>query len=362
MADLVRYDVRNRIAVITIDNPPVNALSPEVWKAVVEQARRADVDTSVDATVVTGAGSTFVAGADINIFKTLRTREQSLARSAEMHALLMTLEDCAKPVVAAIHGNALGGGLELAMSCHYRIAAQDAKVGQPEVLLGLIPGAGGTQRLPRLTDPATALQMCIDGKPVPAGRAAAAGILDRIVEGDLLGEAIAIARELADRGERRRTREIAFDSARAAAGVEACKRARAGLTGAKGAAAAVAATDAIEACFTLPFDAGSLREREIFADCVTSTESKAQRHLFFAEREAAKIPDIAKDTPVTEIRRAAIVGAGTMGAGIAMAYASAGIPVLLKDVDETALARGLATIRKNYDSSVAKGRLSRESC
>jgi len=360
MPQPIRYEVRDRVAVLTIDNPPVNALSPGVWQAIDETVKRANDDPACDAIVLIGSGSTFIAGADINIFKMLKTREQSMARSAGTHALLRRLEDSGKPLVAAIHGNAFGGGLEVAMSCHYRVAVRDAKVGQPEVLLGIMPGAGGTQRLPRLSNAAIALTMCTDGKPVPAPKAAAAGIIDAIIDGDLLTGAIAFANDRARAGERRKAREIPLDSSTAMAGVEACAQARAALVNTKGASAALAAIEGIEACFTMPFDAGSVRERELFADCVVSTESKALRHLFFAEREAAKVPDVSKETPVADIRRAGIVGAGTMGGGIAMAYASAGIPVLLKDVDHHALDRGMATLRRNYESAVAKGRLTPE--
>src|SRR4051812_44540139 len=185
MPDLIHYDLVERVAVLTIDNPPVNALGEGVWEAIDAAVARAIADTGADAIVLIGAGTTFVAGADINVFKTLKTREQSIERSTTTHALLGRVEDVHKPLVAAIHGNALGGGLELAQACHYRVATADAKVGQPEVLLGIIPGAGGTQRLPRLCGAATAIAMSTDGKPVAAGKAKAAGILDAIVDGDL---------------------------------------------------------------------------------------------------------------------------------------------------------------------------------
>ena len=357
----VRYDLHDRVAVLTIDNPPVNALAQGVWEAVEEGVVRAVADPGADAMVLIGAGSTFVAGADINIFKTLKTREQSLARSAKTHALLRRVEDATKPLVAAIHGNAFGGGLELAQACHFRVATKDAKVGQPEVLLGIIPGAGGTQRLPRLCGAALALQMSTDGKPVTGPKAKAAGILDEIVEGDLLAGAIRFAKARAAAGEIRRTRDIVITPEQAAKGIEACEQTRAGLAKtARGTSAPYRAVDSIEACMSLPFEAGSDRERELFADCVVSTESKALRHLFFAEREASKVPDVPKETPATDIKRAAVVGAGTMGGGIAMSYANAGIPVLLKEVDQAALDRGLSVIRKNYESSVAKGRISQE--
>src|SRR5919109_3546419 len=181
MADPVRHDIVDRVAVVTIDNPPVNALTPPVWDALDVAVARAGADPKADAIVVIGAGSTFIAGADIKVFDTLKTGADSLARSANTHALLRRVEDASKPVVAAIHGNALGGGLEVAQACHFRIATADAKVGQPEVLLGIIPGAGGTQRMPRLAGATTALEMCTDGKPVPAPKALAAGIVDRVV-------------------------------------------------------------------------------------------------------------------------------------------------------------------------------------
>jgi len=361
MSNLVRYEVTRRVAVITVDNPPVNALSPEVWEGIDKAVARGLADPTVDATVLIGAGATFIAGADIKIFETLKTREQSLDRSAKTHALLRRLEDSAKPLVAAIHGNALGGGLEVAMACHFRVAAIEAKVGQPEVLLGIIPGAGGTQRLPRLCGAAMALEMCMQGRPVPAAKALAAGIIDRTFEGGLLDGAIEFAKTKAVTREIRKTREIVRTSADLEAGRQACEKARASLvTKPRGARAAYAAADAIEASQRLDFDAGSLREREAFADCVISTESKALRHLFFAEREANKVPDVAKDTPAADIARAAVVGAGTMGGGIAMSYANAGIPVLLKEVDKEALERGVATIRRNYESAVAKGRMTDE--
>jgi 3-hydroxyacyl-CoA dehydrogenase len=360
MAELVRYELRDRVAVVTIDNPPVNALAPAVWDGVDAAVARASGDPAADAIVLIGAGTTFVAGADINVFKTLKTPADSMARSERTHAMLRRLEDAAKPLVAAIQGNAFGGGLELAMACHYRIALKTATVGQPEVLLGIIPGAGGTQRLPRLCGVELAITMCTDGKPVPAAKAQAAGIIDAIVDGDLLAGAIGFAKARAAAGERRKTREVAYavDAARAG---ETCAKARESLKKtARGLWAPIAAVNAIEAGVQLDFDAGSVRERELFADCVVSTESKALRHLFFAEREAAKVPDVPKETPVREIRRAAVVGAGTMGGGIAMSYANAGIPVLLKEVDQAALDRGMATIRKNYESTVAKGRMTPE--
>jgi 3-hydroxyacyl-CoA dehydrogenase len=361
MPQLVRYEVRDGVAVITVDNPPVNALSAGVPEAISEAVERARHDRTADAIVLIGAGTTFIAGADINIFKQLKTREQSLERSQAVHARLKTLEDAEKPLVAAIHGHALGGGLEFAMACHYRVAAATARVGQPEVTLGIIPGAGGTQRLPRLCGSPLALEMCTDGRHIDARRARDAGIVDAVIDGDLLEGAIAFAKARAAAGERRRTRDLQDKIVDRESGRAACQAIRATLARtARGARAPFAAVDAIEACLTMDFAAGSQREIELFADCVLSTESKAMRHLFFAEREAARVPDVPKDTPTLAIRRAAIVGAGTMGGGIAMTYANAGIPVLLKDVDEAALDRGMSVIRGNYESTMAKGKMTPE--
>jgi 3-hydroxyacyl-CoA dehydrogenase len=364
MADFVRYEVKDRVAIVTIDNPPVNALSPAVWDGIDQAVQRAVDDPAADAIVLIGAGTTFIAGADIKVFDTLKTKADSFARSAGTHALLRRLEDAAKPLVAAIHGNALGGGLEVAQACHFRVATRDARVGQPEVLLGIIPGAGGTQRLPRLAGVKMALDMCTDGKPVPAAKAQASGIVDHIVPDRdgvsaadaLLSGAVAFAQSKATSGERRKSREAPVPDAAGAPDAITAVRTALKKT-ARGLRAPFAAVDAIEAGIQLGFDKGSERERELFAQCVVSTESKALRHLFFAEREVAKVPDIPRDTPARNIARAAVVGAGTMGGGIAMTYANAGIPVLLKDVDQAALDRGLTTIRRNYDVTMSKGKM-----
>ena len=361
MSPLVRYEIRDRVAVVTIDNPPVNALSAGVMEGISDAVERGDDDADADAIVLIGAGATFIAGADINIFKELKTREQSIERSQAVHARLKQLEDAGKPLVAAIHGHALGGGLEFAMACHYRVAVATARVGQPEVQLGIIPGAGGTQRLPRLCGVPLALDMCTDGKMITAARATQAGVLDAVIDGDLLEGAISFARAREVAKERRRTRDLQDKIRDRDAGLAACQAIRTRLLGvSRGARAPFAAVDAIEACITLDFDAGSRREMELFAECVLSTESLAMRHLFFAEREVAKIPDVPKDTPARAITRAAVVGAGTMGGGIAMAYANAGIPVLLKDVDLASLARGMSVIRKNYESTLSKGKITPE--
>src|SRR6478672_5531623 len=204
MSELVRYEVKDGVAVVTIDNPPVNALAASVWTAIDEAVQRGVADPAAEAIVLIGAGTTFIAGADIKAFELLKTPADSMARSEGTHALLTRMEDAAKPLVAALHGNALGGGLEVAQACHFRVAVKEAKVGQPEVMLGIIPGAGGTQRLPRLAGAKMALEMCTDGKPVPAPKAQAAGIIDQVVGGDLLSGAIAFAKSKASARETRK--------------------------------------------------------------------------------------------------------------------------------------------------------------
>lgn len=361
MAELVQYLRRDDVAIITVDNPPVNALGPGVPEGIERAVARAAVDPGVESVILIGAGSTFIAGADIKIFETIENREVSIERSSAIHGRLLRMEDCPKPLVAAIHGTALGGGLEFAMACHYRVAVSSARVGQPEVLLGIIPGAGGTQRLPRLCGPGTALELCTQGNYISAQRALAEGIIDHIVEGDLLEGAISFARGRAVTGSVRKTREQTDKIANRDAGLAACEVTRASLRKtARGARAPYAAVEAIEASLTMSFDAGSQREIELFADCVLSTESRAMVRLFFAEREVAKVPDVPKDTPALDIRRAAVIGAGTMGGGITMSYVNAGIPVLLKEATQDVLDRGLATIRRNYQSSVSKGKLTGE--
>lgn len=365
-AGAVRYEVVDRVAVITIDNPPVNALSAEVWEGIDRGVALGVADPGVDAIVLIGAGTTFIAGADIKGFDALTTPKESMNRSEGIHALLRRIEDAGKPVVAAIHGNALGGGLEVAQACHFRVAARNAKVGQPEVLLGIIPGAGGTQRLPRLAGVRVAIEMCTAGKPIAAPQAQSAGIIDQVTEPGsdntaLRVAAVELAKKQGAARKIRRTREIALAPDAVREGLAACSEAEAHLSAGKGgreaSMAPVAAVQAIAAGLELPFETGSIRERELFADCVVSTQSKALRHLFFAERDVAKVPGVTKETQSRDIRRAAVVGAGTMGGGIAMTYANAGIPVLLKDVDQAAVGRGLATIRSNYHATVSKGKM-----
>ncbi len=353
MNDLVKLTHQDEIAIITIDNPPVNALSPGVPEGIVAAIQAFSADPEVRAVILIGAGQTFIAGADIREFGKIVSGEKP---RLTLLPYLQAIEDSPKPVVVAIHGTAFGGGLETAMAGHYRVIAPDAQVGQPEVKLGLIPGAGGTQRLPRLAGPAKAAEMCASGEPVKAQEALALGIVNRIVEGDLLKGAIGFAREVAHQPPPK-TRErnaklqdgnpMIFDFIRA----EVRKRAR-------GLRAPLAAVDAVEAATKLPFDEGLKREAELFNECLFSTESKALIHAFFGERTVGKIPGLPKDIKPSPIRRAAIIGAGTMGGGIAMTYANAGIPVIVKETAADALERGIATIRNNYEKTVTKGRIS----
>jgi 3-hydroxyacyl-CoA dehydrogenase len=355
MQPLVRLSEQDGVAIITIDNPPVNALSVGVPDAIVAAVRAATENPAARAVVVIGAGRTFIAGADIKDLAEGRI-------DRDLHGLLQVIEDCPKPVVMALHGTALGGGLEVAMAGHYRVAVASAQVGQPEVNLGIIPGAEGTQRLPRLAGVVRAIEMCVSGKPITATAALEAGIIDQIVEGDLLAGAIAFARARADEGgPHPRTRErgdrLGTPETNAplfAAGRELARKTR------RNQLAPLLAVEAIEAATTLPFEQGRRRERELFEQCYASPQSGALMHAFLAERAAAKIPGIGKETPVTPIHRVGIVGAGTMGGGIAMACLNGGLEVVLKDTSQEALDRGLAAIRKNYETSVSRGRFTAE--
>jgi 3-hydroxyacyl-CoA dehydrogenase len=354
MSDLVQLTKDDGIAVITINNPPVNALSPGVPEGIAAAIEQIDKDDSVKAAVLIGGGKTFVAGADIKEFGKITSGKAG--GGLELPTLLLKIEDCRKPVVMAIHGSAFGGGLELAMSGHYRVAVAAAQVGQPEVKLGLIPGAAGTQRLPRLAGAAKAVEMCADGNPIKAADALNAGIIDRLIDGDLLSGGIAFARELADKPVRKtRERNDKLGSAEQNTPIFAAARENASKKQ-RGMIAPLAAIEAVEAATKLPFEEGCRLERKLFMECLFSDQSKALIHVFFGEREVAKIPDIPKDTPLIPVNSAAVVGAGTMGGGIAMVLANAGIPVLLKEADQAALDKGLANIQKNYATSVKRGR------
>jgi 3-hydroxyacyl-CoA dehydrogenase len=360
LSDLVQRTTAGDVGIITINNPPVNALSPGVPEGIIAAVEAFGADPAVRAVVLICGGRTFIAGADIKEFGKITSGQKRTGHG--LQPLLAALEDCPKPVVAAIHGTAFGGGLETAMACHYRVAVASAQVGQPEVKLGLIPGAGGTQRLPRLAGVAPAAEMCATGEPVRAADALQAGILDRIVDGDLLQGAVVFAREVAASGQPpRRTRDLTAKLGDPQANAQALRAVRETIAKrARGLLAPRKAVEAVEAAATLPFAEGCKKEAELFQECLFSDQSKALIHVFFAERAAAKVPGVAKDTPILPIRQAAVVGAGTMGGGITMAYANVGLPVLLREVSQEALDRGLATIRKNYAATVQRGRLTQQ--
>jgi 3-hydroxyacyl-CoA dehydrogenase len=356
---LVELTKDNEIAIITVNNPPVNALSPGVPEGISECIDSVCKDPGVKAAIIIGSGTTFVAGADIKEFGKITSGKTQ--RGIAFLPMLIRIEDCSKPVIMAIHGTAFGGGLELAMAGHYRIASPSAQVGQPEVKLGIIPGAAGTQRLPRLAGVAKGVELCADGNPIKAAEALKLGIIDRIIEGDLLAGALAFAREVAGkptRKTRERNEKLGTPEQNApifAAARENARKKQRGLM------APLAAIDAVEAATRLSsFEEGCEAERKLFTECLFSDQSKAMIHVFFGEREVNKIPDVPKGTPTIPINSAAVVGAGTMGGGIAMAFANAGIPVVLKETDQAALDRGLATIQKNYANSVKRGRFTQQ--
>jgi 3-hydroxyacyl-CoA dehydrogenase len=358
MSDLVQLTKDKDVALITINNPPVNALGPGVPEGISQAIKEIIQDESLKAAVFVGAGRTFVAGADIKEFGKITSGKKD--RGAGLLPLLRQIEDCPKPVVMAIHGMAFGGGLELAMSGHYRVGAPGAQLGQPEVKLGIIPGAGGTQRLPRLAGVAKAVEMCAQGNPVPAREALPLGILDQVIEGDLLTGAIAFARTVLKKPAlktRERNEKLSLPEQNAAIFGAARATARQKQ---RGMIAPLAAIDAVEAATRLPFDEGCEVEKKLFNDCLFSDQSKALMHVFLGQREVAKVPDIPKETPILPVNSVAVVGAGTMGGGIAMVFANAGIPVLLKDADQPALDRGMEVIRKNYANSVKRGRFTQQ--
>jgi 3-hydroxyacyl-CoA dehydrogenase len=347
------------VALIRIDNPPVNALSQEVIDGLSAAIDALARDTSARAAVLICAGRTFVAGADIKGLEQIAWGGDSGA--PDLHDLLQRIEDLPVPLVMAMHGTALGGGLELAMAGHYRVAVPDAQMGLPETNLGIIPGAEGTQRLTRLVGLAKAIEMCVSGKPIKAKDALASGLIDRIVEGGLEAGAIAFARETASRTTPPKTRERneklpAREAVPSmiAAGKDLARKTRRRID------AAVRIVDALEAAVTLPFAEGCRLERQISLECMASEQAKALIHAFFAERGVSKVAGVTKDTPVATVATVGIVGAGTMGGGIAMACANAGIQVRLVDATQQALDNGLATIRKNYDVSVKRGRFTPE--
>ena len=348
----VDLDRRGRVAVLTVNNPPVNALSQHVRQGLSDGMKQAIADPGIAAVVIVCAGRTFIAGADITEFG-------KPPQEPGFHEVLDRIEGSPKPVVAAVHGTALGGGLEVTLACHYRVGVKTARFGLPEVKLGLLPGAGGTQRLPRAVGVLKALQMIVSGDPIGADDALRHGLIDGTVDGDLAAAGVAFAEKVvAEKRPLRKIRDL-DDKLAAVRGTPAVfadfRKSVARQT--RGFRAPENCIKAVEAAVTLPFDQGIARERELFLELMASPESKAQRYFFFAEREAAKIPDVPADTPTKDIRKAAVLGAGTMGGGIAMNFANAGIPVTVVEVAKEALDRGLGVVRKNYEATASRGRL-----
>ena len=351
-----RYEVRDGVAILTLDNPPVNGLSFAVRTAFAEGLDRANADPAVKAIVVTGAGKAFSGGADIKEFGS----PKALAEP-NLGSVIRAVELSAKPVVAAIHSVAMGGGLELALGCHYRVTAPGANIALPEVKLGLLPGAGGTQRLPRVVGVEAALNMIVSGEPVKSEFIAGfpgQKLFDRVIEGDLLAGAVAFAREKADARPLPLVRDLKAGHPEADAYFQFARNTVKAM--AKNFPAPLKCVEAVENATRMKFDEGLAAERALFTGLMFTPESVSLRHLFFAERAASKIPDVPEDTPVRDIRRVGIVGAGTMGGGIAMNFLNAGVPVVVLEMKQEALDHGFGVIRKNYDAQVAKKKLKQE--
>jgi 3-hydroxyacyl-CoA dehydrogenase len=348
------YQVQNNVAVITLNNPPVNGLGLATRTAAVEALQLAEADPLVKAIVITGAGKAFSGGADIREFNSPKALTEPT-----LHTLIRTAEGSSKPVVAAIHSVCMGGGLELALGCNYRVAVPGAQIALPEVKLGLLPGAGGTQRLPRVIGLEAALDMIVSGNPVPSEKLAGS-LFDEVFPAgtDLVAAAVAFANKVADVRPLPKVRERQVEHADAQAFLDAARARVKALAGAF--PAPLECVETIAASVNMPFEEGCKFERSRFIHLTQTVESKALRHAFFAERAAGKIPDVPSDTPVREIRSAAVIGAGTMGGGIAMNFANAGIPVTILETRQEALDKGLATIRKNYENTVRKGKLAPE--
>ena len=349
MSEVVQLERHDVVAVVTVNNPPVNALSAAVRRGILEKIQAADADPQVQAIVLTCAGRTFIAGADITEFG-------KPPQPPALSEMIAGIENSKKPVIAAIHGTALGGGLETALGCHYRVAVKEAKLGLPEVKLGLLPGAGGTQRLPRAVGPELAVKMIVTGDPIGAAEALKAGLIDEIVEGPTAGAEAFARKVIAEKRPLRRLRDEDGKLAAARADRSIFTGAVAALTKrARGLEAPFAAADAVGAALDLPFDEGLKKEREGFMKLVTGDQSKAQRYAFFAEREAAKVAGVPEGTKPRKVERVAIIGAGTMGGGIAMSFANAGIPVTLIETGDEQLKRGMGVMQKNYEATAKRG-------
>ncbi|MDH4047125.1 MAG: 3-hydroxyacyl-CoA dehydrogenase NAD-binding domain-containing protein [Gammaproteobacteria bacterium] len=344
------FEKRDNIGIIRVNNPPVNAINAGVREAIIDGCAKINADPQIKAGILICEGRTFMVGADIREFG-------KPMQAPSLPDTIQALEDSSKFMVAAIHGSAFGGGLEIALGCHYRVAVADAKVGLPEVKLGLLPGAGGTQRLPRLVGVDAALDIIVSGDPLPAEKAAQLGIIDKILDGDLPEAALEYTKRLVAEGALpRKIRDLDIDTGQMPKDYFEQARQRIAKQKKK-LFSPQRIVDALEAAATLPFDKGLKRERDLFMQCLQNSQARALQHVFFAERATSQIPDLDKNVPVRDIESVAVIGAGTMGGGIAMNFLNAGIPVTLLEVKQDALDRGVAVMRKNYESSAAKGRL-----
>lgn len=348
------YQKHDAIAVITLDNPPVNGLGYATRSGIVEGINRALEDDSVKAIVLIGAGKAFSGGADIREFNTPKAMQEP-----SLHTVIRVVEDSSKPVIAAIHAVAMGGGLELALGCHYRVALPGAQIALPEVKLGILPGAGGTQRLPRVIGLEAALNMIVSGTPVLSEKLAGTKLFDQMIEGELLQGALNFAAKVADARPLPKVRDLKIKHVNPDGYLQFARNTVRVVAGPF--PAPLKCVDAVAAAVSSKkFDDGLKIERELFLELVQTDESKALRHAFFGERAASKIPDVPSDTPIRDIKSAAVIGGGTMGGGIAMNFANAGIPVKILEMKQEALDKGLATIRKNYENSMKKGKLTQE--
>lgn len=348
----VHCDTSGEIAVITVENPPVNALAQEVRAGIRAAIEQVEATDSVKGAVMIGAGTVFIAGADIKEFG-------KPPLEPGLRDVIAEMEVCSKPLVAAIHGIALGGGLETAFGCHYRVAVPSANVGLPEVKLGILPGAGGTQRMPRVAGLEFAIDAITSGRMIPAAEALENGIIDAVIEGDLLEGATAFAAEkIAAGGPHPKIRDIQTPQPKSPDLFETKKKELERRS--RGQMSPITCLASVKAALDLPFDEGLVRERELFTELVTSDQSRGMIHAFFTEREVAKIPGLSRDVKARQVKTAAVIGAGTMGGGITMCFANAGIPVTIIETTEEALDRGLGIIKKNYEATASKGRLTQE--
>jgi 3-hydroxyacyl-CoA dehydrogenase len=347
------YQVHGAVAIITLNNPPVNGLGLSTRTAVVAGVQKALADVAVKAIILTGAGKAFSGGADIKEFNS-----PSAFAEPSLHTLIEVVESASKPVIAAIHSVCMGGGLELALGCHYRVASPGAQIALPEVKLGILPGAGGTQRLPRAVGLELALNMIVSGTPIASEKLANTALVSKLIEGDLMEGALAYAASIADTRPLPKVRDVKVDYPNYEAFLQFSRNTVKAMSGPY--PAPLKCVEAVAASVTMKFDDGIKFERDLFIALVQSTESKALRHAFFGERAASKIPDVPADTPVRSIKSAAVIGAGTMGGGIAMNFVNAGIPVMLLETKQEALDKGIATIRKNYENTMKKGKLTQE--